>query len=516
MRSAFRFFVFLVGTTLVIPAVAQVAQERPVFPHGVAYSLFVHSFADSDGDGIGDLKGVIAKLDYLRDLGLSGIWLLPIGPSPSYHKYDVTDYLGIHPDYGTMEDFRRLIAEARERGISIIIDLVVNHTSRHHPWFQQSVANPDGPFRDYYVWATPEEVSLVGATREISADSDNRVRWNRIDGSDELFYGYFGGHMPDLNFDNPVVRQEIIDIARYWLELGVDGFRLDAAKHIFEDHRSAETHAWWREFQGALREGSPDVYLVGEVWDRTEVVAPYFQGLSSVFNFDLAGSVMRAVASGRADSLAFRLEAIRTLYEAYQPGFQDATFLTNHDQNRVMSVLEGNAERARLAAEILFMLPGTPFVYYGEEIGMLGRKPDRNIREPFIWGGDRAFFETSWIEPVHSTASSVPSAWEQMNDPASMLAHYRRLISLRNASAALTQGRYAAVPGFPDTTIAYTRIHGDEALLVIHNLGDNEFEADPDLLAQWKAIRYSSGPDSAEEGGRTVIGPRSTLVMGRR
>jgi alpha-amylase len=506
-------FLVVFSTSVTLSAVAQGAADRPAFPHGVAYSLFVHSFADSDGDGIGDLNGVTERLDYLRDLGVSGIWLLPISPSPSYHKYDVTDYLGIHPDYGTIEDFRRLIAEARERGISIIIDLVVNHTSRHHPWFQQALTVPDGPYREYYVWATPEEVARVGAMREISADSDNRVRWNRIDGSDELFYAYFGGHMPDLNFDNPIVRNTMIDIGRFWLELGVDGFRLDAAKHIFEDHRVQDNHAWWREFRAELEEVKPDVYLVGEVWDRAEVVAPYFQGLSSVFNFDLAGSILRAVASGKADSLAFRLNAIRSMYEGYQPNFLDATFLTNHDQNRVMSVLQGDQASARLAAEILFMLPGTPYVYYGEEIGMLGRKPDRNIREPFLWGGAEASFETSWIEAVHSTASTVAPASVQEGDSASMLNVYRRLIALRNSRAALTKGAYRAVSGYADAMVSYERKKGEEVLLVLHNLGDEVLEVSAEDGRRWSEVVYASNPASTIAGDRLVVAPRSSLVL---
>ncbi|HEY0109028.1 MAG TPA: alpha-amylase family glycosyl hydrolase, partial [Fibrella sp.] len=263
---------------------------------GVHYELFVRAFSDSNKDGIGDLNGVTQKLDYLSDLGISAIWLMPINPSPTYHKYDITDFYGIDRDYGTLADFRRLIDEAHQRGIAVLMDLVIHHTSIKHHWFQEAAKGPDNPYRAFYKWMLPAEIKRRKlATRDITADSNERSPWHNVPGTDtrnpatEKYYGMFWSGMPDLNFDHQPLREEIYKIVRYWLtDVGVDGFRLDAARHLYREAEEPKNHQFWEEFGQVVQAAKPGAYLVGEVWTRPNKVAPYFRGLQANFNFDLA------------------------------------------------------------------------------------------------------------------------------------------------------------------------------------------------------------------------------------
>src|SRR5690349_4187907 len=231
-----------------IVAFSCVERQVAKWPYGVNYEVFVQSFADSNGDGKGDFNGLTAKLDYLKDLGVGGIWMMPIMPSPTYHKYDVTDYKAVHPDYGTKEDFQKLVDEAHKRGIRIIIDLILNHSGSDHPWFKSAIKGKDSPYRDYYVWSRKDSVRSQIAKKATSFDSDNLTQWHAVNGdtTQEHFYGFFWSGMPDLNFDNPKVKAEFVDIGNFWLtDMKVDGFRLDAARHIFPSDRAEDNHAFW-------------------------------------------------------------------------------------------------------------------------------------------------------------------------------------------------------------------------------------------------------------------------------
>jgi len=438
---------------------------------GVFYEIFVRSFRDSDGDGIGDLNGVTASLDYLADLGVRGIWLMPIQPAASYHGYDVTDYYGIHPDYGTMEDFRRLVAEAHRRGIRVILDLVLNHTSDKHPWFREAAEGSDNPRRDWYVWAEDQGIEPT------EPGPWGQKVWHRIGGS--FYLGVFWEKMPDLNPDNPEVRAEWIRIGQFWLKLGVDGFRLDAAKHIYENFRSSvgdrltteKNTAWWREFRRGLDEVNPNAYLVGEVWDSPAVIGPYLNGaFDSAFNFELANRLVGTARAERASTVVESLSKVLAYYSSQSGGrFVDAPFLTNHDQNRVMSELGGRVGRAKIAASLLLTMPGNPFLYYGEELGMRGTKPDERIREPMPWSEDgRSDGDTRW-EPALNRTPGV-SVEKQRNDPDSLLNHYRKMIALRNREPLLQNGGIARFPLAGDGVLGYVRFRGDDRLLVVHNL----------------------------------------------
>lgn len=494
---------------------SELVQSSGQWPMGVTYEIFVQSFADSDGDGIGDIRGMTSKLDYLADLGIEAVWLMPVGPSPSYHKYDVTDYRDIHPDYGTLDDFKEFVNEAHRRNIQVIIDLVINHSGSGHPWFKASSSGKENPYRDYYVWASDEEIAGFGSSEVSGPDSDNRDKWNEAEGSEEKYYSYFGGHMPDLNYDHPKLREEVIGIGEFWLrDVGVDGFRLDAARHIYPDDRATDNHAWWKEFRAAMEKVKPDVYLVGEVWAESEVVAPYMAGLHALFNFDLGYSITRVLNTEQSSGLVESLKEIRDFYASIEPDFIDATFLTNHDQNRIRSAVGGSLDKARLGASILMTLPGSPYIYYGEEIGMLGEKPDPNIREPFLWEkretDDR---RASWIEPEYSTEQTITPLSGQKNNDQSLFHHYKSLIQLRKSEPALYKGDIEAVKTSNPGILAYIRLFDGEEIMVIHNLTGESVSLEEliDTQKYSRLIFQTKREDSTMED--LHIAPYSSIIL---
>jgi glycosidase len=449
----------------------------------VFYEVFVRSFYDSDGDGNGDLTGVIEKLDYLNDgdpatrndLGIGALWLMPVMQSPSYHGYDVVDYYMVEEDYGTNEDFRALVREAHAREMRVVVDLVLNHTSSEHPWFVDAGQGPQAEHRDWYIWSK-ENPGFTGPWGE-------RV-WHRHDGV--FYYGIFWEGMPDLNYRNSDVSEAARDVSRFWLEeMRVDGFRLDAVQHLIEDGQNQagtpQTHAWLADFDDFTDDLGAEVLTVGEVWATTREVAPYVVNdeVDLAFEFDLAGAIVAAVESGDPSWFGYVLQQV----EASYPRHQYATFLTNHDQDRVTSQLRGDPEGARLAATVLLTLPGVPFIYYGEEIGMTGQKPDPTIRTPMQWTpGEHAGFTGSepW-QPVNAGFDTVNVETESA-DPGSLLNHYRRLIHLRNDHLALRQGALVPLESSCDVIYGFLRQStperpeqaGAESVLVVLNFSGGE------------------------------------------
>lgn len=441
----------------------------------VFYEVFVRSFYDSNDDGIGDLLGLIQKLDYLNDgdpsttddLGVTGIWLMPIAQSPSYHGYDVVDYYTVEQDYGSNGMFQRLMDEAHARDISVIVDLVLNHTSASHPWFLN--AGPSGEYRDWYVWSD-ENPGFIGPWGQ-------QVWYRR---GDAFYYAIFWDQMPDLNYRNPEVTAEMTNVARFWLEeMGADGFRIDAVRHLIEDGEQQEstpaTHAWLVDFDQFTDEISPDVLTVGEVWAETSQAAPYviYDEMDLVFEFSLAEAIIESVTANNPTALHRRLE---TVLEVYPPG-QFATFLTNHDQDRVMNQVGRNLDKAHTAATILLTLPGVPFIYYGEEIGMTGQKPDEMIRTPMQWSAEvnAGFTSAGPWERVNDDYEEVNVA-AQADDLASLLNHYRRMIHLRNDHIALRRGTLILVDSSCAPVYAYMRYHEEEMVFVLINFGPDDLD----------------------------------------
>lgn len=436
----------------------------PWWNDAVFYEIFVRSFRDSDGDGIGDFNGITEKLDYLQALGIRGIWLMPIHPSPSYHGYDVTDYYRVNPDYGTLEDFQRLLEEAHKRGIKIIIDFVMNHTSARHPWFQQALT-PGSPYHEWYIWSDTDP----GTPGPWGAKA-----WHRASNG-QYYYAIFWDQMPDLNYQNPAVREEMKKITSFWLEqVGVDGFRLDAVRYLVEGDQLADSkanHAFLEEWGQYYRSLAPHAFTVGEAWTDNANVKKYTntnRELDSAFNFDLSAAMLK-LNEGNVSTLRFVLQT--TLRDF--PEQDNANFITNHDMPRIMNQLGADKEqRAKLAAGILLTAPGIPFVYYGEEIGMSGTKPDELIRTPMQWDSSQGAGFTSgtpW-QRINSDYTTVNVA-SQQGDAQSLLEHYRALIHLRNAHPALRIGKTYVAESNSNKILSYLRVSRDETLLVVIHIG---------------------------------------------
>ncbi|BDG03239.1 alpha-amylase family glycosyl hydrolase [Anaeromyxobacter oryzae] len=468
------------------PGPTRAASAAPDWWNGaVVYEVFVRSFRDSDGDGAGDLAGLLEKLDYLNDgdpatdsdLGVDAIWLMPIYPSPSTHGYDVTSYDAVNPTYGTLADLDRLVAACHARGIKVVLDWIPNHTSDAHPWFVDATSSPAAAHRDWYVWRSPNP----GWTQPFGSGP----AW--FPGGGAWYYAAFWEHMPDLNWRNPAVAAEQSAAAIRWLGHGVDGFRLDAVRYLVENgpgpgqEDQPETRAALKAFADAVRAVRPDALLVGEAWADTATIAPYLgtptaalpggDALPLLFDFPLADAIVNGVSAGDARPIATALDAVA---RAYPAGTGDAPFLTNHDQVRVATRLSADPARLGLAAAILLTLQGTPFLYYGEELGLLNGDcaDDACKRTPMSWDATATGGFTSgtpwWPLAPRGPTTSVAA---QTGDPGSLLSRYRRLIRVRKASEALRRGGTERLAAASPGLLALVRALPGERVLVVHNLG---------------------------------------------
>jgi glycosidase len=322
--------------------------------------------------------------------------------------------------------------------------------------------------------------------------------------------------MPDLNFDNPKVRTEMVDIARFCLEeIKVDGFRFDAAKHVYPDDRAADSHAFWIWYREELTKIKPDVYLIGEVYSvKREEVAPYTKGLPSLFNFEIGRDIIRVINAGKDSThLAETYQEQYDYFHNVSSDFLDSPILTNHDQNRILSELGGDVSKGKVAASILLTLPGAPYIYYGEELGMLGRKPDEFIREPFPW---RDAYTTSWVEPRYNTDSAIVSMADQSRDQQSILNHYKKLIAYRNSSAALTHGNLIPVKGLPREVVGFIRKFGNKEILVLHNISDVEVTISlNDQLSAFGEVAFKTNETIQKNDGSLLLPSYSTAVMSK-
>ena len=445
------------------------------------YEVFLYSFYDSDGDGIGDLKGLTEKLDYINDgdpstdtdLGCNGIWLMPIMPSTTYHKYDVTDYEDIDPEYGTMDDFKTLVEECHNRGINVIIDFVMNHTSSKHEWFQTAYqylqSLPEGtepdtaecPYVDYYNFSKEK---LGG--------------YYPVEGTDWYYEGQFWSEMPDLNWDNDAVKAEFEEIAQFWLDLGVDGFRLDAVKELYTgaDDKNIAVLSWFNDMVKAKKE---DAYIVGEAWNDYNIYAKYYQsGIDSLFDFAFAdkdGIIANTVKGIRpASSYGKSLVNTQELYESYSDTYIDAPFYTNHDMARSAGYYSGDDSEAqtKIGNAMNLLMSGNAFLYYGEELGMKGSGKDENKRAPMYWSVDaNATGMCDGPKDMDDIKMKYGSLEEQESDGNSIYQYVKQVMALRNQFPAIARGTVAFDERISnDTVCVIQKTYEDEQLTIVFNI----------------------------------------------
>lgn len=429
----------------------------------VYYEIYVGSFNDSDGDSIGDLNGITEKLDYLKDLGIGGIWLMPISESDTYHKYDVIDYMSIDEDYGTIEDFEKLCSEAEKKNVDIIIDLVLNHSSSKHPWFIEAKTNflnndcdKEDSKCDYYHFSDEY--------------SDG---YTKID-DNHYYESVFWSEMPDLNLDNPEIREEIMTIVDFWIDKGVDGFRLDAVYHYYGGNVT-DNNEFTKWFQDYVESKDEDAHIVGEVWaDESTLLRSYESKIDSLFNFSLAGKdgrIVSAINKQNGKLLSDYVVQHSTDLENTSADSIDAVFLSNHDQARAGGFLIGD-ERKKLAASLYLLMPGVPFVYYGEEIGMKGSGIDENKRMAMLWGEGNDCNSPAAADYTKQIDSSVK---EQESDEESLLNFYKEVIAVRNKYPLFTDADVESFETDNSSLYALTYL-GEDNITVITNMSDSEVE----------------------------------------
>jgi alpha-amylase len=502
----------------------------------VFYEVFVRSFQDSNGDGKGDLKGLISRLDYLndgdpnttQDLGVDALWLMPVFDSPSYHGYDVVNYERIEPDYGTLEDFELLCAEAHRRGMRIILDFVINHSGVGHPWFVESASSPTSAKRGWYSWRDQDP-----GWKQPWSQFSNTPTWHLRNGA--YYYGVFWGGMPDLNLQNQEVRAEVKRLAELWLSHGADGLRLDAARYLIETAGGAgqadtpETHAFWKEFAAYVRQVKPDAVLVGENWSTMPIVATYYGSTKDVpggdelplnFNFELSEQILAGLNAGNAAPIAAKLAQMASVYPA---GVSDAPFLTNHDMVRVATQLGGHTGKLANAAALLLTMPGAPFLYYGEELGQPNgtANNDEAKRTPMRWDdtAEGGFTTgTPWYSFSQGPRAGISVA-AQTSVPGSLLSRYRALIRARQASEAMSRGglKLLSPTQGSQAMLSFVRTLGEERVLVVHNVTDFTASAGPfDLPGSTAEVLFSDNNVSTLSktagGWQASLPPRATGI----
>jgi len=486
--------------------------ESPDDNYRTWYEIFVYSFCDSNGDGIGDLPGVISKLDYLQELGITGIWLMPVNPSQSYHKYDVADYYAIDPAYGTLEDMDELLRQCEQRGIKVIMDLVLNHTANNHEWFLTAVEYlkklPTGAEPDL------EECPYVGY---YYFNREGAGAYHAVAGTDWYYEGMFSPDMPDLNLSNELVRQEIDAIMAFWLGRGVHGFRLDAVKEFHSGNPKAnvEVLSWLQETASAYRE---DVYLVGEAWESAGELPTYYEsGMTSFFNFPFGNSNGKIVTvlrgAGNASTVSGYLNALvkaQTAYSEKNPDYIDAPFLSNHDVGRIAGFMNRDPMKTKLAGAMNVLMGGSCFIYYGEEIGMIGSANDPSKRAPMYWNVARNNGTTN-PPPECELPEKYPfgSLEEQQTDDASVYNYYRQAIAIRNAMPVIARGTVAVEEALNQNCIsAQRKTWGEDSCIILMNISSDGAEVDLSAYSGWVlAAALSADGNPVEQRGTALHMP---------
>lgn len=485
------------------------------------YQIFVGSFSDSNEDGIGDLRGIINRFDYLNDgdinsgksLGIQGIWLSPIFTSPTYHKYDTTNYYEIDPKFGTMDDLKELIALCEERNVKLILDLVINHTSHMHPWFKEfkeARRNKDveNKYYDFYTCVTSEE-KLPGKT------------YNYL----TSIYYYecnFSSEMPELNYDNPAVREEMLNLAKYYLDMGIDGFRFDAIKYIYygDTDRSVD---FWEWYMDELREYKPDIYCVGECWSGEGEILEYY-GAMNCFNFAMSqaeGAVAKAAKGLSLYAYTKYIEAYQDKVQAANPDGMAMPFLSNHDMDRIAGtfITENNM---RMAANLYLLSPGSPMIYYGEEIGMRGSRggemTDANRRLAMLWG-DKDTVRNPAGSTYDDDKQIDSTVKEQKRDRDSLYSYYCELIAIRHKYPEIARGNYTAISCGHKNLGGFVIDYNGDILILIHNTSTEELSYD---LAECAALTgytveeicdYIGVNKANLKGTILTVGPQTSVII---
>lgn len=439
--------------------------------YDIYYQIFVRSFADSNGDGIGDLNGITEKLDYLEDLGITAIWLTPIHPTISYHGYEVKDYYEINEEFGTMADFENLINAAKKKNINIIMDMVFNHVSADHPWYVSAFNDVNSQYRNYFLWSDNTKTGI---------QSYESFPYSR-----------------DLNLRNESLVNDLTAVLEFYLDKGVSGFRFDAVKHYFQkpydqnysNNPNFDGGKFLKKLKDSVKVDYPNVYFVGEYFDYSvNSYEDFYMGADSMFNFEIS----RFFQEGKYSNMQISLGRIYNSINSFNNNLIDAPFITNHDMDRFAS-RHSNIESQKLAASILLTLPGNPFIYYGEELGMKGIRMDGGTiagfegevydqprRQPFLWDEtDNAF--TTWF-PLMNGNETMPRYSEQLADENSLLNHYIKMIELRKTNKALMYGTYEKVDisGAVSFIREYKVDDITEKIIVIHNTVSKEITVEYD------------------------------------
>lgn len=486
------------------------------------YEVFVYSFCDSNADGIGDLQGLISKLDYLEELGINGIWMMPISPSYSYHKYDVNDYYAIDPQYGTMADFDQLMAECEKRDIKVILDLVVNHCGSGNPWFQEAtdyLRNLDPgqeptaeecKYFDYFTFAT-----------------EMKSGYHRVSGTPYYYEGQFSSSMPDLNWANQDMRADVKDVMQFWLDKGVSGFRVDAAKEFYTGAvgKNVEVMNWLQTTAASIK---PDVYMVAEVWEVDyRTLAEYYEsGFTSIFNYQYGNydGMLCKVLNGRGNPgtvsrWAKSLKTVDDAFAASNPNYIDAPFLSNHDVGRIYGFVNGDPMRIKMAGAMNLFMSGAAFIYYGEEIGMPGSGNDPSKRAPMYWNADRDDGTTT-LPPgcvLPDTGYALGSYEEQKDDAYSVYNYYREAIAIRNGLPVIARGN-----SVPEDTLnvacvaAVRKTWNDQQCIIIMNIDDDEGGAIVDLSSytDWKLVAsLSVSEETVSQEGNSLKLPAYGIAI---
>ncbi|SDW32063.1 Glycosidase [Lachnospiraceae bacterium KHCPX20] len=454
------------------------------------YEIFVYSFYDSDGDGIGDLKGVDEKLDYIASLGANQIWLMPVCPSPTYHKYDVTDYMTIDPAYGNLEDFKKLVKDCHKRGISVITDLVLNHTSSEHPWFQEACAylkehkgktdinEKDCPYLSYY---------------QFEKSDHDKNGYARLKGTDYLYEAQFWEGMPDLNLDHPAVRKEIEKITAFWTSLGVDGYRLDATTSYYTG-RNSKNIKFMTWLNNMIKKQNKDAYIVGEAWCDSMTYTSFYQsGIDSFFDFDFAGNdgEIAQCVRGTRSAKDFGKTMIWMQDKIAQNGKDgiDAPFYTNHDMARSAGyyAMDDKGEKTKFAEGLNLMMSGNAFLYYGEEIGMKGSGIDENKRAPMYWSKKKSKGMTKGPQGMEAFDMKFAALDKQKRDPYSIYSYVQQALRLRRNFPAIARGNVSMDEDLSNEEVLVIEKKPKSAdlspVVLVYNMSEKQQEVDLSKMA---------------------------------